>query len=95
MIDFELFGGDMNIEEKQKRLKDALEKNIKHENVGIAIAITGSWGVGKTYFWNEFLKDVTHKELEDKKNLYYEASRVDYKSIFDCRKYAYISLFWN
>lgn len=93
MIDFELFGGDMNIEEKQKRLKDALEKNIKHENVGIAIAITGSWGVGKTYFWNEFLKDVTHKELEDKKNLYYEASRVDYKSIFDCRKYAYISLF--
>lgn len=83
----------MNIQEKKKRLKDALEKNIKQENVGIAIAITGSWGIGKTYFWNEFLKDVTHKELQDKKNFYYEASRVSYKSIFDCRKYAYISLF--
>ena len=45
----------MNIQEKQKRLKDALEKNIKQESVGIAIAITGSWGVGKTYFWNKFL----------------------------------------
>ncbi|OTG69465.1 KAP family P-loop domain protein [Acinetobacter sp. ANC 4470] len=83
----------MNIQEKRKRLQERLEHNIKHENVGTAIAITGSWGVGKTYFWNKFLKDVTNKEIEDKNNFYYEASKVNYQSIFDCRKYAYISLF--
>ena len=83
----------MNIQEKRKRLQELLEKNIRHEEIGTAIAITGSWGVGKTYFWNEFLKEVTKKEIYDKNNFYYEASRVGYKSIFDNRKYAYISLF--
>lgn len=84
---------NMNIQEKRNRLQELLEKNIKHEDIGTAIAITGSWGVGKTYFWNKFLKDVTNKEIEDKNNFYYEASKVYYQSIFDCRKYAYISLF--
>lgn len=37
--------------EKQQKLRELLEKN---EKVGTAIAITGSWGVGKTYFWNKF-----------------------------------------
>ena len=83
----------MNIQEKRKRLQELLEKNIRYEEIGTAIAITGSWGVGKTYFWNEFLKEVTKKEIYDKNNFYYEASRVGYKSIFDNRKYAYISLF--
>ncbi|WPO67526.1 P-loop NTPase fold protein [Acinetobacter haemolyticus] len=83
----------MNISEKEERLKDILEHNIKNEKIGTAIAITGSWGVGKTFFWNKFLKDVTQKEKEDKKDFFYEASRVSYKSIFDCHKYAYISLF--
>ncbi|RZG47202.1 P-loop NTPase fold protein [Acinetobacter wuhouensis] len=84
----------MMLNEKQKRLKELLEKNINStERIGTAIAITGSWGVGKTYFWNKFLEEVTKKEIKDKKDFYYEASRVDYKSVFDCRKYAYISLF--
>lgn len=83
----------MNISEKEERLKGILEHNIKNEKIGTAIAITGPWGVGKTFFWNKFLKDVTQKEKEDKKDFFYEASRISYKSIFDCHKYAYISLF--
>ncbi|MNE69919.1 hypothetical protein D3C80_1656760 [compost metagenome] len=33
---------DMNIQEKRKRLQELLENNIKNEDVGTAIAITGS-----------------------------------------------------
>lgn len=83
----------MNILEKEKRLKELLEHNIRNEKVGTAIAITGPWGVGKTFFWNKFLKEITHKEINDKKSFYYEASRFNYESTFDCKKYAYISLF--
>ena len=36
---------------QSERLKEIF---IKNENKGIAIAITGSWGVGKTFFWNEY-----------------------------------------
>lgn len=42
----------MNDQEKTKRLKELLEHNINEEKIGTAIAITGSWGVGKTYFDN-------------------------------------------
>lgn len=83
----------MNVLDKEKRLKEILENNIRNEKIGTAIAITGPWGVGKTFFWNKFYKNVTYKEIRDKKNFYYEASRINYESIFDCRKYAYISLF--
>lgn len=83
----------MNVSEQEKRLKNLLEHNIKNEKVGTAIAITGPWGVGKTFFWKKFLKVITHKEINDKKSFYYEASRFNYESTFDCRKYAYISLF--
>lgn len=83
----------MNVSDKERRLKELLEYNIKNEGIGTAIAITGPWGVGKTFFWNNFYKNVTYKELKDKKFFYYEASRINYESIFDCRKYAYISLF--
>jgi signal recognition particle receptor subunit beta len=41
----------MNISEKEERLKGILEHNIKNEKIGTAIAITGPWGVGKTFFW--------------------------------------------
>lgn len=83
----------MNVLEQENRLKDLLEHNSKNEKVGTAIAITGPWGVGKTFFWNKFLKEITHKEINDKKSFYYEASRFNYESTFDCKKYAYISLF--
>ncbi|NNP74365.1 KAP family P-loop domain protein [Acinetobacter defluvii] len=45
------------LNEKQQRLKEILENNINNETIGTAIAITGSWGVGKTYFWNDFRKN--------------------------------------
>ncbi|MGE8549537.1 MAG: KAP family P-loop domain protein [Acinetobacter calcoaceticus] len=83
----------MNTLQKEQRLKELLENNIKNEKNGTAIAITGSWGIGKTFFWNNFYKNVTYKEIKDKQNFYYEASRINYESVFDCRKYAYISLF--
>lgn len=39
---------------------------------GIAIAITGQWGVGKTYFWNEYLKyhRAQHKQQSKQKQEY-------------------------
>ena len=62
----------------------------RNNNKGIAIAITGSWGVGKTFFWNEFLKKMVKGELERK---YLPLNiRLKQKNIFD-KKYAYVSLF--
>lgn len=52
----------MNLEEKRTRLKNLLEDNISVGNVGTAIAITGSWGVGKTFFWNSFREQVNFKK---------------------------------
>lgn len=69
---------DMNIQEKRKRLQELLENNIKNEDVGTAIAITGSWGVGKTYFWNKLLEDIRGNDSDN---------------VLSKRKYAYISLF--
>ncbi len=69
---------DMNIQEKRKRLQERLEHNIKHENIGTTIAITGSWGVGKTYFWNKLLEDIRGNDSDN---------------VLSKRKYAYISLF--
>ncbi len=37
------------------RRKEKL-KNLLDQNEGIAIAITGAWGVGKTHFWNDFIQ---------------------------------------
>ncbi len=71
----------MNILEKEKRLKELLEHNIKNEKVGTAIAITGPWGVGKTFFWKNFLD----KQLSDE--------RIYKKDNIFNRKYAYVSLF--
>ncbi|MPW45534.1 KAP family P-loop domain protein [Acinetobacter guerrae] len=71
----------MNLIEKEKRLKDLIEHNIKNEQVGTAIAITGSWGVGKTFFWKKFLDKQLSEERIFKKD-----------NVFN-RKYAYVSLF--
>nr|WP_255342394.1 P-loop NTPase fold protein [Acinetobacter baumannii] len=40
----------MKVLDKEKRLKELLENNIRNEKIGTAIAITGHWGVGKTFF---------------------------------------------
>ncbi|ENW97809.1 P-loop NTPase fold protein [Acinetobacter sp. NIPH 298] len=71
----------MNILEKEKRLEELLKNNIKNEKIGTAIAITGAWGVGKTFFWKSFLD----KQLSDE--------RVYKKDNVFNRKYAYVSLF--
>lgn len=71
----------MNLEEKRTRLKSLLEENIRAGKVGTAIAITGSWGVGKTYFWKKLLEEELSEERIYKKD-----------NVFN-RKYAYVSLF--
>lgn len=71
----------MHINEKEQRLKELLENNIRSEKIGIAIAVTGSWGVGKTFFWNNFLNSQLSEERIYKKD-----------NVFN-RKYAYVSLF--
>lgn len=52
----------MNISDKEERLKDILEHNIKNEKIGTAIAITGPWGVGKTYFWKRCIDGYNFKK---------------------------------
>ncbi|PJG44152.1 hypothetical protein XA39_04170 [Acinetobacter tandoii] len=71
----------MNLEEKRTRLKSLLEESIRAGKVGTAIAITGSWGVGKTYFWKKLLEEQLSEERIYKKD-----------NVFN-RKYAYVSLF--
>ncbi|MGF2287763.1 P-loop NTPase fold protein, partial [Acinetobacter baumannii] len=46
----------MKVLDKEKRLKELLENNIRNEKIGTAIAITGPWGVGKTFFWKKFIE---------------------------------------
>lgn len=72
---------------KEQRLEDIFRKN---ENKGIAIAISGSWGVGKTFFWNGFLKKMVISE-RDRQHLPLGIRRT-HKNIF-YKKYAYVSLF--
>lgn len=71
----------MNTLQKEQRLKELLENNIRNEKNGTAIAITGSWSIGKTFFWRSFLD----KQLSDE--------RVYKKDNVFNRKYAYVSLF--
>lgn len=53
-----------SVEKLSEKLSKILQKNID-EKKGCAIAITGEWGIGKTYFWNyfkdNFLKDKNEK----------------------------------
>ena len=72
-----------------ERLKEIF---INNENKGIAIAITGSWGIGKTFFWNEFIKEQIKQEKIERGQYYYKVTLVDKKAVFD-KKYSYVSLF--
>lgn len=74
-----------------QRLKEIFENETDCIH-GSVIAITGPWGVGKTYFWKNFIKQETLDEGEKIKEFYYYASKLDYRNIFQ-RKYAYVSLF--
>lgn len=74
---------------QEQRLEDIFKEN---NNKGIAIAITGQWGVGKTYFWKSFI-DKKAKVREEQERKYLPASsRTNQKNLFN-KKYAYVSLF--
>ena len=75
---------------QEQRLEEIFRKN---ENKEIAIAITGCWGIGKTFFWNNFFRNQTINEFETKENFYYEISKQQYLNVFENKKYAYVSLF--
>ncbi|MFW2146556.1 P-loop NTPase fold protein [Acinetobacter sp. TY1] len=76
----------MDIDTKKERLKDLLEKNMREEKVGIAIAITGSWGVGKTYFWNKI------REGYKFKNKYIYVSLFGLESLGDLKTHIYSNI---
>ena len=76
----------MDIKEKEKRLKNLLERNISEEKVGTAIAITGSWGIGKTYFWNKF------RENYPLKNKYVYVSLFGLESLSDLKTHIYSNI---
>lgn len=68
---------------QSERLKEIF---IKNENKGIAIAITGSWGVGKTFFWNEFRKSYKLK------NKYVYVSLFGLESLSDLKTHIYSNI---
>jgi hypothetical protein len=72
---------------QEQHLEEIFRKN---KNNGIAIAIIGCWGVGKTFAWNKFL-ETRAKEEEKIKHLPAFKRNNDQK-VFS-KKYAYISLF--
>lgn len=77
----------MNVKEQKKRLEDIFRKK---NNNSFAVAITGCWGVGKTHFWNNFIKEKAKAEQERQ---YLPFSiREKHKNLFN-KKYSYVSLF--
>ncbi|SMN13565.1 hypothetical protein BHECKSOX2_688 [Bathymodiolus heckerae thiotrophic gill symbiont] len=47
----------MSVENLKKRLKNILEKDDS-----TVVSINGKWGVGKTYFWNEFKEELINQK---------------------------------
>ena len=56
----------MKLDKIEENLYDLLIK----ENKEVVISISGEWGVGKTHFWNNFIKKYENKELKDKQIAY-------------------------
>lgn len=76
----------MNLDQ-ERRLEKIFREN---SNQGVVIAITGGWGVGKTFAWNKFLKE--RAELEKDRRHLPLSIRLKYPNIFN-KKYSYVSLF--
>lgn len=55
---------------KLNKIKENLYDLLIKENKEVVISISGEWGIGKTYFWNNFIKDYKEKELKDKQIAY-------------------------
>lgn len=56
----------MEVDKIEESLYDLLIK----ENKEVVISISGEWGLGKTYFWNNFIKKYKDLELKDKQIAY-------------------------
>lgn len=56
----------MRLNKIEEKLYDLLIK----ENKEVVISISGEWGIGKTYFWNNFIKNYKEKELKYKQIAY-------------------------
>ncbi|MDH2567947.1 P-loop NTPase fold protein [Acinetobacter baumannii] len=76
----------MNVLDKEKRLKELLENNIRNEKIGTAIAITGPWGVGKTFFWKKFI------EKNNFKRKYVYVSLFGLQSLGDLKTHIYSNI---
>lgn len=65
-----VFGENMKkqeyISKEIPRLKKQLISILKESKSkdGVVVSLQGSWGIGKTYFWNDFAKDVWTEENE-------------------------------
>jgi hypothetical protein len=46
---------------EKQYLKEQLTRLLSAESDGLVISLQGSWGIGKTYFWQAFSKDFTAK----------------------------------
>lgn len=68
---------------QEQRLEEIFRTN---DNKGIAIAITGSWGVGKTFFWNKF------RESYKLKNKYVYVSLFGLESLSDLKTHIYSNI---
>ena len=73
-----------NVEKIEDKLLELIDQNIS-----LAIALTGEWGIGKTYLWKKFYENhknhfVTHKKNNPKNGK---------KENLIAKKYAYVSLF--
>lgn len=55
---------------KLNKIKENLYDLLIKKNEEVVISISGEWGIGKTYFWNNFIKDYKEKELKYKQIAY-------------------------
>jgi len=69
----------MSVKNLEKRLTDILGRDD-----AVVVSINGKWGVGKTYFWNEFKDKLTSKKI---------TSWYKFNKKSTGQKTAYISLF--
>lgn len=63
-----LKSADKQLTEVEK-LNDRLKELFKLDD-GFVVTLNGEWGVGKTRFWNDFIKTNLSKELEEKEIAY-------------------------
>lgn len=55
---------------KLNKIKENLYDLLIKKDEEVVISISGEWGIGKTYFWDNFIKDYKEKELKYKQIAY-------------------------